>query len=155
MQLGTAGEECFRVRPFPSCHSGSGREPRALSQARVTTPPHPTPPLGGWAVGAPKLRGRGRSPAQPPSYCVDTLQLPAISDSRKTGPFLRVVHCHQVPAPREILAVLHCGWRKLTESPVLKSVMRTTGGELGLCGTPGQSSVLENPQLRPREGGLA
>ena len=137
---GDSREECFRVRPFPSCHSGSGREPRGHYPGHAGHhAPHPNTQNSGEEEG-------GRT--QPPLLCGH----PAATCDlrlRKTGPVLRVVHLGT--SPREILAVLHCGWRKLTESPVRRVVCGPREESWGSAGTPGQSSVLENPQLRPRE----
>mgnify|MGYP007134254752 CR=1 FL=1 len=146
-------EECFSVRPFSSCHSGSSREPRGHSPGHTghpRTPPQHHPLWDGrWET---KTQGRRGGRTQPPLLCGH----PAATCDlrlRKTGPFLSVVHLGT--SPREILAVVHCGWLKLTESPVQSCVM-TTGGELGLCRNPGQSSVLENPPAEAdREGRLA
>lgn len=53
-----------------------------LPGTRVTHAPHPSTTLCGMGGGRPKLRG-GEGVAPSPLFCVDTLQLPAISDSGK------------------------------------------------------------------------
>lgn len=150
---GTAGRSALVSGLFPPATVEAAESPGGtLPGTRVTHAPHPSTTLCGMGGGRPKLRGGEGDRTQPPLLCGH----PAATCDlrlRKTGPFLSVVHLGT--SPREILAVVHCGWLKLTESPVQSCVM-TTGGELGLCRNPGQSSVLENPPAEAdREGRLA
>ena len=147
--LGTAGRNALESGLFlPATVEVAESPGGTIPGTRVTTHPTPTPPLGGWAVGAQNSGEEEGGRTQPPLLCGH----PAATCDlrlRKTGPVLRVGHLGT--SPREILAVLHCGWRKLTESPVRRVVCGPREESWGSAGTPGQSSVLENPQLRPRE----